>query len=549
MGVDHRWRLARPPTELVLLGATVAVVVAFGVLPAVSLFAGSIARDGGGAALGRAVTAPTDRADLLQSLLQGGLSAGGAVGVGYPAGVFLGRYHWPGRETVRSALLLPFLLPSLIMVVGLLDLFGPTGLVGSAWPASRWFSAGLPGIVALNLFYNVPIVVVLTATGCESASPELEEAVASLGGSPTRAYLESWAAPSAIGAACGGLLTFVFSALSFAPPILLCGNRCDTVEVRVYQLAELLGQPAAAGVLALVLVLAFLAPTLAYVVLARRLRAARAGRPRRRRLSWRSPATWGTAAVFALVLAAEGVLVLAVLYRSFSPSGGAPSLAAWQALLSSATPHRIGIGVGSASANTLGFAALAASVGLVLAVTSAFVLARRPRLGPGLALLLFVPVLLSPVVLALALEQFWQNALGGPSNVWLLIVLSEALLGAPFALQSLEIPLAGLPVGGAESARALGASPWGAFVDAELPRIRRGIQTAILFAFALGLGEFTATYFLVTPQPQFRTLPVAIYALADLRFNGAASAAAALLLLLSVGVFAGIIASGGDDAA
>jgi len=130
------------------------------------------------------------------------------------------------------------------------------------------------------------------------------------------------------------------------------------------------------------------------------------------------------------------------------------------------------------------------------------------------------------------------------ANVWLLIVLSQALLGLPFAVQSLEIPLAGLPRAGAEAAETLGASSWGAFVDAELPRVRRGVQTAVLFAFALGLGEFTATNFLVTPR--FVTLPVAVYALTGERLYPAAGAAAALLLLLSLIVFALIVVSGVD---
>lgn len=537
--------MRRGSTDLLLLLSVVAVVAAFALLPAGVLFVRSLDTAGGIRAFGAVLTSPLDRASFSNSLVQGGLSGTVAVAIGYPAGVFLGRYRWPGRGTVRSALLLPFLLPSLVMVLGVLDLFGPQGLVSGALPAARWLSSGLPGILAVNLFYNVPIVVVLTATGCEASSSDLEETVASLGGSPARAYLEAWARPSWVGAACGGLLTFVFSALSFAPPILLCGTRCSTAEVRVYQLAELLGEPTAAGVLALVLVAAFLGPALVYVLLVRRLRPMRGRTSRTQPPDWGVPTTWALAATFVAVVVAETALVVAVLVRSVVPPGGGPLGRGWAILFSSTTASRLEISTAGAVGNTLFFATLAAAVAIVLAVASSFVTSRRPVLATGLGLVLFVPVLLSPVVLAEALATFWRPILGGAANVWLLIVLSQALLGLPFAVQSLEIPLASLPRAGEEAAETLGASPWGAFVDAELPRVRRGVQTALLFAFALGLGEFTATYFLVTPQ--FRTLPVAVYELTGDRLYAAAGAAAALLLALSVVVFALIVASGAES--
>jgi thiamine transport system permease protein len=63
-------------------------------------------------------------------------------------------------------------------------------------------------------------------------------------------------------------------------------------------------------------------------------------------------------------------------------------------------------------------------------------------------------------------------------------------------------------------------------------------MTAGLFAFALGLGEFTATYFLVTPN--FTTLSVAVYDLQGLRQFPLAEAAAGLLLVVSLAVFAAV---------
>ncbi len=515
----------------------VAFVLAFTVLPAVYLFATSLAAAGGWSGMVAVASAPATVAAIDHSLAQASVSSALALAAGYPAGVFLGRYAWKGRGVVRSLLLVPFLLPSLVVVVGLLELFGSAGLLGASVPAVRPLASGFPAIVATNLLFNVPIVMLFTAAGCDVASSRLEESVATLGGGPWRAYRDVWALPTWTGAACGGLLTFVFSALSFAPPLLLCGNRCATVEVRVWELAAgSVPDPAAAGVLALLLVVGFLAPAAGYVALARRLPAVRtAGGAPVRSVPWRSPVGWALAGVTGAVLAAEVALLGVVVVRSVLPGTG-PLGEGWTLLFSSSTASRLGLSVARLVENSLLFAVLAAGLALLVAVAASFAAVGRPGRLSTLGLVAFFPVLLSPVVLAFSLSEFWGTAIGGAENVWLLIVVSQALLGLPFALQSLEVPLAALPRSVREAAQTLGAGPWGAFVDAELPRVAGGIERAALFALALGLGEFTATFFLVTPS--FTTVPVAVYALETRGLVPAMGAAAALLLFMSLAVYA-----------
>jgi thiamine transport system permease protein len=521
--------------ELVPLAPIAVFVALFALIPVGLLFASSLSAAGGLGGLGDLLAQPLNQRSLANSLVQGGLSAALAVAFGYPAGVFLGRYRWPGREVVRSLLLVPFLLPSLIVVLGVEDLFGAGGALAGPFPSLAFFGHGIPGIIAANLVFNVPLVVLLTAAGCETASPELEETAVTLGGSPARAYRDAWGPSTWIGAAAGGLLTFLFSALSFAPPLLLCGARCYTVEARIWSLDQILLSPSDAGALAFVMVVLFLAPTVGYLYLVRRL-----SRPSGRRAHGARPLVWSGATVAlacetAVVLGAVGALLGAVIYRTLSPFGGGGPGSAWSALFGPATAQRLGIGIPAATANTLLFAVAAAGITVVLAVPAAYAVLRRPGRRYSLGLLLFVPLLLSPVVLALSLATFWRPLLGGEGSVWALVIVSQTVLALPFALQSLGIPLAGLSAAGREAAESLGAGRFSAFLDADLPRVRDGLVTASLFAFALGLGEFTATYFLVTPR--FTTLPVALYGLVGTRQLPVADAAAGLLLLLSLVVF------------
>ena len=523
----------------------VAFVGLFALLPVALLFAGAVAGVGGWSGVVSVLSAERSVRAFQNSLEQGGLSAVASVAVGYPVGIFLGRYAWPGRSALRSVLLVPFLLPSLVVVVGIVDLFGAGGVWSTPLPALAVFGSGIPAIVAANVFFNVPIVVLFTATGCEVAAPELEETVATLGGGPLRAYRDVWARPSLTGAAAGALLTFLFSALSFAPPLLLCGAgaRCYTLEAEVYVLAQTYLEPNAAAVLALGMVLALLVPTALYLALVTRLRA-NPGRRRSapRHFDVRSPWVSGLAALTVVVVAAEASLLGAVLYRSVVPAGGGTAGAAWAELFSARTTAHLGVSVEGALVNSLFFAVVAALIAILLGIASGFAVARRPDRAIVLGLLLFVPLLLSPVVLAFALASFWRPWLGGTSNVWALVIASQAILALPFALQSLEIPLAGLSPAARDAARTLGARPFGAFLDVDLPRVRDALVTVGLFAFAFGLGEFTATNFLVPPP--LTTLPVALYALTAVRLAPVADAAAGLLLLLSLAVFLAISLGG-----
>ena len=535
--------MRRIPSDAAFLAPIVAFVALFAVVPAALLFVHAFSEAGGPAGVAAILSNPENTRAVANSLVQGGLSAGFAVAIGYPAGVFLGRYDWPGRSVVRSFLLVPFLLPSLVVVFGVLDLFGPSGLLSSGVPALAVLGHGVPAIVVANLLFNVPIVILFTATGCDTSSQVLEESVATLGGSPARAYLDVWGPATGVGALAGGLLTFLFSALSFAPPLLLCGPGCYTVEAQVWFLDTYGLEPTAAAVLSVAIVALFLLPTVAYLVLLSRLRARRhGGEPSAPRRLSRSVVPLALAAETATVFAGVLVVLGSVVYRTLAPVGGAGFGSAWTELFSAATTRRLGISIVGTVENTLLFATVAAGIAIVLGIVSGYAVARRPLRAGVLGLWLFVPLLLSPVVLAFSLAEFWRPILGGESTVWALVIVSQATLALPFALQSLELPLAGLSSEEREVARTLGATGWGAFLDADLPRVRTGLFTAGLFAFALGLGEFTATYFLVTPT--FATLPVALYTLTDARQLPVADAAAGLLLLLSLGVFAALVLGG-----
>ena len=90
-----------------------------------------------------------------------------------------------------------------------------------------------------------------------------------------------------------------------------------------------------------------------------------------------------------------------------------------------------------------------------------------------------------------------------------------------------------------EAAATLGASPARVWREVDLPIAARALLVAAGFAFAISLGEFGATVFIVRPDTP--TLPVLVYRLlgqpGPLNFGGAMAASVILMGLTVVAIF------------
>lgn len=481
---------------------------------------------------------------LRNSLEQGSLSALLAFAWGYPVGAFVGRHSFRGRDLLLSVLLVPFLLPVLVVVLGVQEVFGGTSLLTSLFPGAVALSSGLPGILTVNVFYNVSLVALFTVAGVEGASLRLEEAVAVLGGGAWRTFRDVWARPSLLGAAAGTLLTFLFSFLSFAPPLILGGYANWTVEDWVYSLfgqtGYLGGSPGPAAQLSLWIVLLLLAPSALYLVIVRRIRTlglAGSGRRATRAVDWRTPTSWPFLAATVALLGFVVLLLGTVLAGSLALAGGGWGVANWTLLFSARTTGALGISTAAALGNSLFFAAAVLGIVLLLGLAAGFARLSHARVGAAVDLVSFVPLLISPIILALALFTFYGSTLYDDAWAWVLILGGQVSLALPFGLQTLSLSFRSNPPAGREAASTLGASRWRAFLDADVPLARPAVVTAALFAFAISLGEFTATNFLYLHP--YATLPVELYVLGSARGFpvGATWALGALLVLLSLGSF------------
>jgi thiamine transport system permease protein len=121
-------------------------------------------------------------------------------------------------------------------------------------------------------------------------------------------------------------------------------------------------------------------------------------------------------------------------------------------------------------------------------------------------------------------------------SLWL-IPIAQALVAIPLVIRTVSPVLHSIDEDLRAAAAVLGASPWRVWREVDLPMVFRALLVAAGFAFAISLGEFGATVFLVRPdQP---TVPVAIYQLlgqpGPLQL-GQALALSTVLMALTAGV-------------
>ena len=162
-----------------------------------------------------------------------------------------------------------------------------------------------------------------------------------------------------------------------------------------------------------------------------------------------------------------------------------------------------------AIANSLAFAAVATLLAVTVGACGAFASARRP--GHWLDTTLAIPLGVSAVTIGFGFLIALDEPPLDLRTSWWLVPIAQALVALPFVVRTMTPVLRSIDPRLREAAATLGASPLRAWREVDLPIVARAMLVAAGFAFAISLGEFGATVFIVRPDRP--TLPVAIYRL------------------------------------
>jgi putative spermidine/putrescine transport system permease protein len=154
----------------------------------------------------------------------------------------------------------------------------------------------------------------------------------------------------------------------------------------------------------------------------------------------------------------------------------------------------------------------------------------RSRLKPALYGLLALPLVVPPVMVAVAL--FYYYARLGLVGTFGGLVLAHTVLALPFVVITVAATLQGFDPNLARAAASLGASPLRAFRLVTLPLILPGVLSGAVFAFVTSFDELLVILFVGSPEQ--RTLPRQIWSGVSESMSPVVAAAAVVLIAVSL---------------
>lgn len=451
------------------------------------------------------------------------------LAVGLPVAAVLARLEFPGRRALESALLVPFVLPTVVVGAAFVALLG--AVPGPIPPR------GLVPILLAHVFFNVAVVVRTVGGLWQHLDPSPALAARSLGAGPARAFLLATLPRLRPAIAASAVVVFLFSFTSFGVVLVLGGSGAATLEVEIHRATVRfldLGTAAALSVLQLGAVLAALG------VYARVRRTTGAERLRRATAARRRAATWpdrGAIAATVTVLAAlQGAPLAALVLRSLRV-GDSWGLAHYRSLDAPTRAAVLSVAPAEALMNSLAIATVATIVAVTFGLAAAIAATGGSRLARFADSALMLPLGTSAVTLGLGLLLTFRSGPFGGRGAVLLVPLAQALVAMPFVVRTVLPVLRGIDDRLREAVATLGADPRRVRREVDLPIVSRAGLVAAGFAFAISIGEFGATVFVARATDP--TVPVAIER--ALGLPGAVNLGRALALSVLLAVVTGIV--------
>ncbi|MHA2140781.1 MAG: ABC transporter permease [Candidatus Thorarchaeota archaeon] len=470
--------------------------------------------------------------------------------MGLPGAFLLARIRMRGKSLLRASLIVPFALPPIVVVVGFLRVFGEYGILDSilmaligATESLLNLANGITGIILAHTFYNIPLVIVMVSSALERLDPEIEETAEILGANTYQKFRYIILPHIRSSLLAASILTFLFCFMSFPIVLALGEGRYMTLEVQIWFAFRSFDFGEASS-LAMIQILITIALAYSYIRLGRidenggRTASVKTFSFDEIGLKWKAASLFYLSLIAVLVAGPIIAIAQAAVYNPFS---GQYTVEGFTNLLDPS------VGGGFLPlVNSLLYAVLATILAIILGIPLAFLHRTRRRGLPTIAsTMTLLPLGISAITVAYGLMRIIAVPLGLTTNPWVLIVIAQTIIGLPFSARAIEISLSSIDNEILEQAESLGASRLQRFFYVELPLLAPGILAGGVFAFAMAVGEMSATLFIALQQNT--TLAVVIYQYLGVRRMVEAGAAAFVLVAICFIAFLAIEKLSGEN--
>lgn len=438
--------------------------------------------------------------------------------VALPGAYVFARWDFKGKALLQNLTTIPFVLPTVVTAAAFHALLGPRGLANMI--LMRLFHAETPVIrmdqtvwffLLAHVFYNYTVILRIVGGFWARLPKNLPESARMLGASDTKVFFSITLPLLRPAILAASMLVFVFCFTSFGVVLILGGPRFATVEVEIYRQALHLFNLPMASALALIQIAFTFGLMAVYTRLEKKVSVSLAP-PGFQSIGQKVQTPrqgFFVAANLVWMAVLLGVPLMALFLQSIFTEKG-PSLAYYAALLENKTASILYVTPITAITNSLGYALGATLIALILGWFSAAFLVSTNRIwAPVLDPVFMLPLSTSAITLGFGfVVALDEPPLNLRSSVFL-PAIAHAMVAFPFVIRSLLPAWRSIPQNLRDAAALLGASPLRIWLTIDWPILRRALLVGAVFAFAISMGEFGATVFVVRPQTP--TMPLAIF--------------------------------------
>lgn len=436
----------------------------------------------------------------------------------------LAQINFAGKTLFLRICSTTFAIPSLVVVIGLLSVYGSNGMIAQLcrfWGIDYHFSIyGLKGILLAHVFLNFPFATKIAYQALQLIPNEQKQLAQQLGFNYWQLfrYLELPVLTKQLLPLAG--LIFMLCFASFAVVLALNGGpKYTTIEVAIYQAIRDFNL-----LQAVLLSLIQLFFCLSFMWLLKRMIPQHTPALVSNLTCYMPKSDWWVTTIAILFIMLSLLFILAPLIALILQSVVSFSLDFLTPALLKALVNSLGIAICSA------ILAMIQAL-LLLWTNSRLQLAGKKKLSAGLLLLGSLILAIPSMVLSSGLFILFFNLTDVPGLVFMLVVISNSLLALPFMLKNLAEPLTDLTKQYHLLSLSLNIQGLNYFYWIEYQALKRLLTYSFAFACVISLGDFGIIA--LFGNQDFMTLPYYLYELVSHYRYQEASLVALLLLIIS----------------
>lgn len=448
-------------------------------------------------------------------------TASAATVLGLCFALIVTRARFPGRRAMRLLTVLPIITPPFVIGLGLILIFGRSGVLNqlveavSGLQLGRWIY-GFSGVWLAQVFSFTPTAFLVLIGVVEGISPSMEEASQTLRASPMRTFRTVTLPLTLPGLANAWLVVFVESLADFGNPIVLGGSfgvLSTEIFFAVVGAQQDFGRAAVLASIMLVMALAafmlqrFVVGTRSYVSMTGK---GDTGLPTPlpapvRRVAFAIAIPWAvlTLTVYGMALAGAFVkvwgrdwtLTLDHFRRAFAVEWARDGAI----LLAGGAWHSLG--------TTIGLAAIAAPITAGIGLLAAWVLSRQRFAGrTALEFALMLTFAVPGTVIGVAYILTFNVPPLEITGTATILVACFVFRNLPVGVRSGVAAMSQLDKSLDEAAVTLRASTFRTLRTVVLPLMKPAIVTALVYAFVRAMTTVSAVIFLVSAEYEMATV-------------------------------------------